>query len=67
MLKTTLAIAVVWLALTSPDRLSSFGPWAFVRIPIEALVLAALLLVLRGTARRIFAVIVGVSLAFSSS
>jgi phosphatidylglycerophosphate synthase len=41
-----LAVAVVWAVLVAPDRLDRFTPAAFLRIPIEGLVLVAVVLVL---------------------
>ena len=39
---TVLAALLVWFALVAPDRLDRLGPGAFVRIPIEGLVIVAL-------------------------
>jgi hypothetical protein len=58
-LVTVLALLLVWFALVAPDRLSRLTPAAFVRIPIEALVIAALGLVLPRRAGRIMAAAVG--------
>jgi len=41
-----LAMAVVWAVLVAPDRLDLFTPAAFLRIPIEGLVLVAVVLLL---------------------
>ena len=46
MLLTVLAVALVWFALTGPDRASDLGPSVFARLPLEALVLVALVLAL---------------------
>lgn len=59
---TGFAAAFVLFALIAPNRLSGFTPAAFARIPIEALIIAGIVLVLPTIARRIAAVIVGVSL-----
>jgi phosphatidylglycerophosphate synthase len=55
-----LAIALVWGDLLAPDRAWQFTPAAFVRIPVELLVLVALALVLPRRPRRIVAVVAGV-------
>jgi hypothetical protein len=59
---TVVAVLVVWVALVVPDRLDRMSPGAFVRIPLEGLVLVALALLLRGRARRATAVGLGVLL-----
>ena len=59
---TGFAAALVLFALIAPNRLSGFTPAAFARIPIEALIIAAIVLVLPTVARRVAAVIVGLSL-----
>jgi hypothetical protein len=59
---TTLAVVLVFFALIAPNQLSKLEFSAFVRIPIEGLVGLALLLVLRGRARRVVAVPAGVAL-----
>jgi hypothetical protein len=58
-LTTVLALLLVWFALVGPDQLSRLSPEAFVRIPIEALILVAVALVLPRRARRIVAAVVG--------
>ena len=45
-LVSVLAFMLVWVALVSPDRLSELGPASLLRIPVEGLVLVALVLVL---------------------
>ncbi|HEX6666007.1 MAG TPA: CDP-alcohol phosphatidyltransferase family protein [Solirubrobacterales bacterium] len=60
---TALSIAIVWAALVAPDQPDHFGSTAFLRVPIEGLVLIALALALPDTARRILAVLAGLSLA----
>src|SRR5690349_20743558 len=59
---TALACLLVWFALLAPDQLGRLSPGAFLRIPLEALVLvgAAVLLPLRP--RRVVAVVAGVVL-----
>jgi hypothetical protein len=60
---TVLAGLLVWFALVAPNQLGRLTPIAFVRIPIEGLLIAALVLVLPPLARRIVAAVVGVLLA----
>jgi hypothetical protein len=43
---TLLAVGLVWFATTGPDRVGDLAPTAFARLPLELLVLSALLLVL---------------------
>ncbi len=59
---TILAILLVWFALVGPNEISRFSFGAFVRIPIEGLVLIAIVVMLPVTARRIVAAFVGVVL-----
>jgi phosphatidylglycerophosphate synthase len=56
---TTLALALLWFALLLPDRLYQISLGAFVRVPIELLVLVALALVLPTWPRRIVAAVAG--------
>ena len=56
---TVLAVAVVGSDLVAPDRAWQFAPGAFVRIPVEAVVLVAVALVLPPRPRRIVATIAG--------
>jgi phosphatidylglycerophosphate synthase len=56
---TALALALIWFTLLLPDRLYQFSFGAFVRIPVELLVLVALALVLPTWPRRVVAVIAG--------
>jgi hypothetical protein len=60
-LLTLLAGGLVWFALTAPDRTAELTPAAFARIPLEALVLAVLVLALP-RARRPVAVAAGLLL-----
>jgi hypothetical protein len=48
---TILGAAVVYLTLVTPDRLTQFSAGAFLRIPIEGLLLVALVLAARGKVR----------------
>ncbi len=57
---TVLAVAVLWIDLVAPDRAWQFTLAAFVRIPVEALVLVAVALVLPPRPRRIVAASAGV-------
>lgn len=59
---TTLATLLVAAALVLPDELDRIGPAAVLRIPVEALVAVALLLVLPGRARRSVATLGGLLL-----
>jgi len=59
---TVLAALLVWFALVAPDRLDRLGPGAFVRIPIEGLVIVAVSVILPPRARQILAIVVGLAL-----
>ncbi|MDY7088046.1 MAG: sulfatase [Actinomycetota bacterium] len=64
---TTVAAVLVFLALVMPDQITRLPPgnfWgtALVRVPIEGLLVAALLLALPARARRITATVLGVVL-----
>jgi hypothetical protein len=63
---TGLAGLLVFSALLAPADLDELTPWAFVRIPVEALVGTALLLFLRARARRWVAMAIGVVLGLLS-
>ena len=58
---TILAVLLAWAALVAPDQPSRLTPSAFMRVPVEGLVLIAGL-VLPATARRLLAWIVGPAL-----
>ena len=60
---TVLAFLFVWGALVSPDQPILLNPGGFVRIPLEGLVLLALLVALPPKPRRVLAWIVGPLLA----
>jgi hypothetical protein len=60
---TVLGALLLWFALVGPNRPDQLTPMAFVRLPIEGLVLAALLLVLPGRWSRITAAAAGAILA----
>jgi phosphatidylglycerophosphate synthase len=60
---TILSLLVVWAALVAPDEPDHFTSTAFLRVPIEGLVLIALAVVLPVTGRRILAVLAGLALA----
>jgi phosphatidylglycerophosphate synthase len=57
---TVLAVALVWADLLVPDRGWQITPAAFIRIPVEGLVLVAVALVLPTWPRRIVAGLAGV-------
>ena len=59
---TILALLLVWVALVAPNQPSRLTPGAFVRLPLEGLVVVALALVLPATARRLLAWVVGPAL-----
>src|SRR4051812_37266881 len=56
---TALAAVLVFVALVAPDQHTRLTSGVFVRIPVEGLIGAALLLVLPPRARRIAAVLIG--------
>ena len=58
-----LALGLLWFDLVAPDRSWQFSLGAFVRIPVEALVLVAIALVLPLWPRRIVATIAGLLLS----
>jgi hypothetical protein len=59
---TVLAGLLVWFALVAPNEFARLRPVAFLRIPLEGLLVVALVLVLPPRARRIVAALVGVVL-----
>jgi phosphatidylglycerophosphate synthase len=59
---TIAAILLVWVALVAPDHPSRFTLSAFVRLPLEGIVVIALALALPTTARRVLAWVVGPAL-----
>jgi len=61
-LLTILSILSVWAALVAPYQPGYFRSTAFLRVPLEGLVLILLALILPVTARRIFAVLSGLAL-----
>jgi phosphatidylglycerophosphate synthase len=56
---TALAALIVWIALVAPDQLNRLTPSAFVRVPLEGIVLIALALVLPTNFRRLLACLAG--------
>jgi phosphatidylglycerophosphate synthase len=67
--RTSLAVALtiaaallVWVALVAPDHPSRLTPSAFVRLPLEGIVVIALALALPATARRVLAWVIGPAL-----
>jgi phosphatidylglycerophosphate synthase len=59
---TVLAGLLVWVALIAPNQIERFSPGAFVRIPLEGLLVVAVCLVLPPWARRAVAALAGVAL-----
>jgi phosphatidylglycerophosphate synthase len=59
---TVLAVAIVGIALLAPDKAWQLTPAAFIRIPVEALVLVGIALVLPAKPRRIVAAVAGIFL-----
>jgi phosphatidylglycerophosphate synthase len=60
---TVLAVLIVWAALVAPNQPQDLTPTAFLRVPIEGLVLIALAVVLPAIPRRILAGVLGPALA----
>jgi hypothetical protein len=60
---TVAAVAVTWAALAMPSQPGHLRPVAFLRIPVELLLLAAAALVLGRRARRVTAAVFGALLA----
>jgi phosphatidylglycerophosphate synthase len=60
---TVLAGLLVWGALVAPDQPFHTGPSAFLRVPLEGLVLMAVAIALPARGRRILAAVVGPVLA----
>ena len=59
---TVLACLLLWFALVAPDNIHRLTPVAFLRLPVEGLVIVAVALALPAAARRVFAVSAGVIL-----
>jgi phosphatidylglycerophosphate synthase len=57
---TVLSVVLVWGVLLSPDRALQLSPAAFLRIPVEGLLLVAVALVLPPWPRRIVAALAGI-------
>ncbi len=60
---TVLAVLVVWAALVAPDQPTEMTLSAFVRIPLEGLLLMLAVLVMPRRGRRVFAVAAGLLVA----
>jgi phosphatidylglycerophosphate synthase len=60
---TAVALALVWFALVAPDRPADFTLGAFVRLPLELLVVVALAVLLPATPRRLVIAAAGVVLS----
>jgi phosphatidylglycerophosphate synthase len=56
---SALALLLVWFALVAPNQAYRLTPGAFLRLPVEGLVLAGLALVLPSRARRTMAAVAG--------
>ncbi|MFJ4787362.1 sulfatase [Streptomyces sp. NPDC088794] len=63
---SVLAAALVLEALVMPNRLDRMPLEAFFRLPVELIIVAAVLLVLPSTARRITAIVLGAFLGLST-
>ncbi|MDT4918533.1 MAG: hypothetical protein QOH89_3233 [Pseudonocardiales bacterium] len=63
---TTIAVALTWFALVAPDRPQLMTPAAFVRLPIEGLILCALVVLLPPRWSRVTALVAGGVLAVLS-
>jgi hypothetical protein len=59
---TVLAFLLVWFALVAPNQISRLSPGAFVRLPVEGLIVLAVVLVLPSKPSRIVAALVGILL-----
>ena len=55
-------VLMVWAVLVAPDQLYRLTPAAFLRIPVEGLVLVGLVLVVPPRVRRVMAAVAGVAL-----
>ena len=60
---TVLALLLVWAALVSPNQVSELDAGAFVRLPLELLVVLVLAVLLPAAPRRVLAVVAGTVLA----
>ena len=60
---TVLAVLLVWVCLTLPNRVEDLGPAALVRLPLEALVLVGLVVLLPSRLRDVTALLAGLVLA----
>jgi phosphatidylglycerophosphate synthase len=60
---TVVALAVVWAALITPHQPSEFGLGAFVRLPLELLIVAVAAVLLPATGRRVLAITAGALLS----
>ena len=60
---TVLSVVLMWGVLVAPDRSVQLTPAAFVRIPVEGLILVAVAVVLPARPRRIFAAVTGILFA----
>ncbi|WP_200956833.1 CDP-alcohol phosphatidyltransferase family protein [Phycicoccus sp. Root563] len=58
----TVAVALVWVVLVAPVEPGRLAPVAFLRLPVEGLALAALVVVLSGRSSRVVARVAGLAL-----
>lgn len=63
---TAVAIGVVWAVLVVPDRLDQLTPVAFVRIPVEGVVLVGIAVLLPARPRRVVAIAAGIAIGLLS-
>src|SRR5262245_35434702 len=56
---TALAVLVVWIALVAPNKITHLSLDAFVRIPLEGVILGLAVVFLPPRARRVAAVVLG--------
>jgi phosphatidylglycerophosphate synthase len=60
---TVVALALIWIALVSPHQPSEFALGAFVRLPLELLIVVAGAVLLPAAGRRVLAITVGALLS----
>ena len=60
---TVIAVLLVWAALVAPNQPADFGVSAFVRLPLELVVVVAVAALVPATPRRVLAVVAGAVLS----
>jgi phosphatidylglycerophosphate synthase len=60
---TVVAVVIVWVALVAPNQPNLVTPDAFVRLPIEGVVVVALAVMLPDQGRRVLALLAGIALS----